>query len=915
MESPDFEPDPFSSDSLWRLSRFSIEALQPLEALPWSTDLPDIAKSTFQGSLDSFENIDSVWKLPSFSNDLESSTSTHDSSINSSIDSQSDTVFDPPQTQADVDDIWALETLKKEYDQPSPLKSWENFRDPSSREPVSAYFSESGAKGLDAALAHRESLHGAGIAGRLVKPNIFIRSLVCLGLGWNSPFFRYNPQTLKFERCIDHVRVSGVSLSAVDGVVQDVLQCGTHMQRARAFARHPTANSKPLSSLFTLRGTVNIIMYNLERQILCHSNGIASILQVNTLFQRCGELMSALVDIVDAAEKATSDAHVISAEIVIRVTGPWLAFVESWIGLRADETIANQLAASGSTFIQLEQQDDPTRFKAGSSRVEYNYCADNMPTFIPVDQAQTIFETGKSLRLLKSGHPNHPIARPDALTRAGHLHLQCVSQWMDIEEIQQKAWDYGSKIRAEVLEYQRSKSSSLQSGDSGLPLQDVCPPTKEITKTTFELFDIDDDAHLTGSFMDEQPLSSDGVNQLLQRARSWDLGSVDANRFGPEITSGLYLSLAPVIWSQAQLIDFALLHDLFKENNVRQHLNLQWRFQLLGDGSFASRLSYSLFDPEMESGERKTGVVRSGVHTGLRLGSRDSWPPASSELRLVLIGLLGDCYFGDADPESSEQTPNQRDNELPGDPNAIEALDFLRLQYKPPEALEALITVRSLKKYDRLFKHLLRLIRMVSAVKGLVRDSTSRESQSGDTRNIFQKFRIDAQHFVLAISEYCFQIGIGSSWNRFQDTLGKIERCLDRGDMDGTIEVAHSVPRLRDYHEDVLDQMLFAFFLSKRHAPAAKLLDSIFSTILAFVPLSKLDGTSGIRHENEGTVSHLYATFRKQVSALVGYLRGLDSGNGSSKSMGKSSALFGSQTEPTSVFEHLRMRLEVKDYY
>lgn len=42
MDSADHEPDPFSSESLWRLSRFSIEALQPLEDLPWNADLPSM---------------------------------------------------------------------------------------------------------------------------------------------------------------------------------------------------------------------------------------------------------------------------------------------------------------------------------------------------------------------------------------------------------------------------------------------------------------------------------------------------------------------------------------------------------------------------------------------------------------------------------------------------------------------------------------------------------------------------------------------------------------------------------------------------------------------------------------------------------------------------------------------------------
>lgn len=203
---------------------------------------------------------------------------------------------------------------------------------------------------------------------------------------------------------------------------------------------------------------------------------------------------------------------------------------------------------------------------------------------------------------------------------------------------------------------------------------------------------------------------------------------------------------------------------------------------------------------------------------------------------------------------------------------------------------------------------------MVSAVKGLIRDSTARVSLAGDTHNVYQKFRVDAQHFVLAVSDYCFHIGIGSIWQRFQNTLTKIEHCLNRGDIDGTIEAAHSVPRLRDYHEDMLDQMLFALFLSKRHAQAAKLLESIFGTILGFSLLSRADGI-GMRNESEGAVLHLYQSFRKQTSAFVNYLRSLESGKATSKSMAKSGEFFSSRTDPTSVFEHLRVRLDVKNYY
>lgn len=900
----------------------------------------------------STDKTDSIWQLNLFTNDLETPGSSADSIIDPSTDTQSDVPSDLIQGSKDEDDLWKLDLLQDEPGHIAPLRSWDKYENRSFQEPVSAYFSESGARGFDSALSSAAKTNGHGTAARLVRDDVFIRSLLRLGLGWSSPLFGYHRKAMKFERRMEDVRVSGVSLSVLDTVIEAVMQCGTHMQRVRDFARNSSSRSQGISALFTLRGTISVIIYNLEQQVVSQSRQIVSLLQVTTLFRRCGDLIGALAEMVDAAEKAASDAQLISIimqkaaffaqkfgwmdnlvqEIVVRVTRPWFGFVEGWLGLRPEDSALRELVASGNTFVQVERLEDPNKFSSGPARVEYNYHRDHMPSFVPPDQAQLIFESGRSLRYLKKAHPHHPLARHDVLDRIGHIRLYCATTWAGIEGIQRRAHEFESRLRAEILRYHRG--SSMDAIDPKALSHEAAQSDEEnIVEKAFELFDIDDERHFSETGMDEKVFSADPVNAMLQKAREpVSQPSASGDRFGPELTSGLYLSLAPVISSQAHLIDFSCLHHLFKEHKLRHHLDLQRRFQLLGDGSFVTRLSHSLFDPDMDSGERKSGTVRGGAHTGLRLGNRDTWPPASSELRLVLIGILGDCYFSDTDPETSDHAQTQRDDEMPGglsfsireltdeeierckDPNAIEALDFLRLQYKPPEALEALITTRSLKKYDRLFKHLLRLLRMVSTVKAIIRDSTTRGSLSGDPRNIFQRFRIDAQHFALAISDYCFHVGIESIWSKFQDTLSKIEHCLDRGDFEGTIEVAHSVPRLRDFHEDILDQMLFAFFLSKRHSQAAKLLDSIFGTILAFSPLSRAEGLSGLRHENEGTVHHLYSTFRKQVAALVGYLRGLDFEK-ASKSMGKSRGFYSMQAEPTSVFEHLRVRLEVKDYY
>ena len=881
-----------------------------------------------------------------------------DPSHDSTTDTASEGPFDEgglgtfAHTTDELEDLWSLDQLNDGPDHRPPLKSWEYYDDRSFREPVSAYFSGSGAKGFDAALAHRGQKGEPKNCGRIVRNGVFFRSLIRLGLGWDSIFFRYNDQKKMFEKILNDVRVSGVSLPATNNLIEEILQCGKNMQRIRSFALSTPPKSDGLAALHTVSGAAATIIYTLEKHLLRYSDDAESLLQIKTLFQQPGELVGALADIIEIVEGATSDAEIISIvfgraayfsqrfawmekllyEVAVCVAGPWLRFVESWIGLRSDTQDLIDQMGSGRSFAVLERSEDNGKLKLDPPRIDYSYRPDQVPSFIPSDQAKRIFESGRSLRLLKRSHPQHPIAHRLVLRQADSPKLHCAVTWSDIERIQGRAHEYEAKLRAEILKY---NSGMVPGQDTQIePTQGYFGQGNKELANTFELFDLDDENRVTGLLATPGGMEQRKLGRILEESEDSNRDrDASASNFGPELASTLYLSLAPVITSQALLIDFSCLHLLFKEHRIRYHLTLQWRFQLLGEGYFTTRLSHSLFDPEMRSGERKSGAVRSGVHTGLRLGSRDTWPPASSELRLVLIGLLNECYSVSDDLRDSDNIEANKEKELPGglsfairelteeeivkckDPNAIEALDFLRLQYKPPAVLETIITQRSLNKYDRLFKHLLRLLRMVSVANSLIRDSTARNSLSGDTRNVFQKFRIDSQHFILAVCDYSFHVAVGSTWQRLQETLSRIEYCLDRGDIDGTIEAAHSVPRLRDYHEDILDQMLFALLLSKRHAQVAKLLENIFRTILAFAPLSRVDGTSGIRHESETIVEQLYRSFRKQASTFVGYLRSLDGGKGASKSLGRSSASFSSRAESTSVFDHLLIRLDVKEYY
>ena len=876
----------------------------------------------------------------------------HDFNTDSSDESQAEAgVPVIEDTPSELADIWSLDSPNDGASQKGQLRSWGKVNDRSFLEPVSAYFSESGAKGFDAALAHQAARNKTSSAGRLVRNDCFVHALLRLGLGWDSIFFWYNEQTGTFKMVLRDVRVSGVSVPAVNMLTEEMLQCGTDMQRIRAFVSNHPVRADNIPALSTLSGVIAVVAYTLEKRLVERSEHAISLLQIKALFERPVQIVYVLVSLVESVQKAATDAEIISTvfervayfchrftwmekllhEISIRVAEPWLRLVEGWVGLRSESPASIDQVTSGRAFAALELREENSRMKSGSREQEYTYRPEQVPSFIPPDQARLIFDCGRNLRILKQAHPQHPLANGSILQVVDPPSLVCSVTWADIEGIQGRAQEYEVRLRAEVLKYTSSEGAreefQVESAPDDLEEQEK----HKIYTQTFELFDPEDKEAGTGLLGGPSSMEKDKLSQLLGTSEYG--AEQSAMSFGPELSCTPYLSLAPVISSQALLIDFSFLHLMFKEQKLAEHLRLQWRFQLLGDGNFTSRLTHLLLDPELKSGEQQSGAVRSDVHTGLRLGNRDTWPPASSELRLVLVGLLTECYFTSNAPGSSANVRPNEQRELPGDmsfsirelgeeemtrckdPNSIEALDFMRLQYRPPAILEAIITQQSLTKYDRLFRHLLRLIRMVSVANGLIQDSTSRSSLSGDTRNVFQRFRVDAQRFVLAVSDYCFQVGATSTWQRFQDNLSKVERCLNQGDIDGTMEAAHSVNKLRGYHEDVLDQILFALFLSKKHSQAGKLLEDIFQTILTFAPLSRMDGTSGVRHESERSVLKLYAVFRKQSSAFVSYLRSLDGERASSKSLGRISNTFASELESTAVFDHLLSRLDIREYF
>ncbi|KKY34145.1 putative spc97 spc98 family protein [Diaporthe ampelina] len=359
-----------------------------------------------------------------------------------------------------------------------------------------------------------------------------------------------------------------------------------------------------------------------------------------------------------------------------------------------------------------------------------------------------------------------------------------------------------------------------------------------------------------------------------------------AAKFSPHWSLLPLLSFGPMVYAQARLINRECLRLLFSEHGLRKHLTLQRAFQLFGNGMFSSRLANALFNPDMDTTERRSGVSRSGVTMGLRLSSRENWPPASSELRLALMGVLTESYQQESDGDKhglpgdlsfSIRDLSTEEMEKCMDQGSLEALDFLRMSYKPPQTLAPVITPASLVKYDQIFKLMLRVLRMLFVVDQLFRDIVLKTSHWANLDDVCVRFRVEAHHFVTKIARYFFDIGIDQTWRHFQAWLDKIEKGLQDNGFDKSSAIV-SPKRLGDEHERTLDDMAQALLLRKRQQPVLKLLEEIFTQILRFAKQSRLRAPSD---DDSGEIKKIYKTFREKVEIFITVCRGMGEKAGS----------------------------------
>jgi hypothetical protein len=791
------------------------------------------------------------------------------------------------------------------------------------------YISEKGSEAYDATLAHDGTAKSS--AGRIVKGHVLLKSLWNLGLGRSSILFHFNPKLKTFEPAVFDARASGLSLRAAQSFIAHFVHIGNTFLFLRSFAERTFASAASIPAKVALATSVTSILSSLEDTLGKQSVSISSLLQLQHEFAKPRDILIHVARMVEAVKYAKTneqlssilhhrlleleegDEHLrqLSSQVLCQVARPSLELLGEWMGIRKEQETAP--VWQRDAFVAI---DDPS---AEPSSLEYTYRSEMMPRFVSPEDGNTIFETGNSLRFLKTQHPEHPLARLDGLA-VQPPDFEWGFRWQDIETLAEKAKAYEERLRRTLLDYSRGVTDAtptLNTHPTSVPEGPLGAPDLE--------------GYFEDSIrcMDAAPKwSSQALPDELQLLMETVLDtkahdSNDAlNTFSPPLSLASTLSFRPLITAQAKLVNAATVRLFFRSHQLRLHLSLQRQYHLLGDGVFSSLLATALFDPDRESAERHKGRMRSGVQMGLQLGSRKSWPPASSELRLALRGVLSESYYSSALYHSSQgarhvSLPNTlingRDNdELPGqlnfairnlseseqqkvmDPDALHALDFLRLQYVAPSPLNLVITNSALEKYDIIFKFLLRLLRMLFVVSHLPRDYADTNSR---------QLRTEAHHFVATLANYVFQTGIAQHWNDFESFVATVETRLNEEDAAGElgVRVTEGIASLRDAHEQCLDSILFALLLRRRQRKIVALVEDIFDHILLFAKMQTSGTNSG-----EESVKSLYAKLKGKIRVFLSVCRGLTGKQGYGRGKG---------TAEENSMERLVVAMEMNGYF
>ncbi|KAH0277916.1 hypothetical protein KCU91_g2838, partial [Aureobasidium melanogenum] len=698
----------------------------------------------------------------------------------------------------ELDDLWKLDLTTPV--QHASLRTWEAFAHDGYTESPISYLSDAGPRAFDALQPDNTNV---------LRSAFTLKSLALLGLGRSSTLFQWKKDDKTFVPTIDNARLSGLSSTAYESLLHQLTAVGCAFVDLRQFVQSSYTNKHPLAARVALAATVQAVLEALDQNLSDRVPAATSFLQLLAYFDTPAVLLSEMRHLINATSGANTDTTFLSAchdtidcftnacsqfqdlhaEILKQVSQPWLQAICQKTGLTHHH-------------FDLPVQDD---------------IFENSAHISSEDNAQ-ITEVMTGIAMLKDAAPDHPLLSP-ASWGVGSPELELSQTSVDFERIVEKANKYQQDLLFAMSKYSKGdlkpRDADAQQQPYHLTSEQLPWSLDEGQQTYFEN---------VGTRFSEAPANTaDAVGirllvaKMLETESNKESSSLDLRHLERTTLNHLKLYLGV----QSRLLNGTLLRLLLRQFSLRDNLALNHSFHLLGNGLFVQRLTTALFTSDTNA-------------RGLRLDNRSKqWPPASSELRLGLMGVLSEAYGSNDIPGNLSfaiRELNDAEIEKCLDANSIHALDFLRLRYEASTPLNVIFDDNAMAKYDDCFRILLGMLRMLHFVT-LLR-STARQKPSSSA---LQAFAHEACSCVSGLASYFFDIGVAGPWKEFQRMLDKLEADLALEDEEGIFgqRVTFGISHLRDKHNDILDTIRSRLFLRSRHDKLRKCIEDIFGLVLS----------------------------------------------------------------------------------
>ncbi|EXJ63960.1 hypothetical protein A1O7_00295 [Cladophialophora yegresii CBS 114405] len=902
MSLPD-QPDPFSAsaikepepllsphDGIWDGFRFN----KSLESrLFWlnegeSESLPGLRSEVFQLDLHDIP-------LPELSDPASISTSDSENAYFQSLDG--DIPGDEGEDEEGTTDIWALPEIQNRR-RHNPLVSWDDFLDTRHQEPPSGYLSEAATGVLNVILkANNES------SPRPIKPDVLLNAAYELCLGRDSVLFSWDEKNRAFAPQWQNVAAHAYSPMLVQSCFEEFAVVGMAIKNLSHSLRELDQSYSQLSSSrVAILSASRSILHAVHRNLCDARPDIMSLLQlrgriakIQTLLDVLGQCHDALDQqhrqslavwsLLQKATTASLDYPSLNGILQLTVSctcRPFLAVLSAQIGLSTDQPTDARLS-----------EGEPWKLLLESS------------------VRSMIQEAQESLSFLRKHAPACCLLSTTAFRSSPLKALELGFHFQAICQLQSRAVAYEDAMRSLIVSEESSASTSTL--DTPISESFGLGDSAVVQKVSANPFRLESNIFNSSAHLLEE-IKDDGFQD--QVVSYLEGQAVGGSRLPIGFEESLNLSTTPLISAQHRLLSYSVLRLLFQEQNFLGHLDLQRSFHLLQNASFSSRLSTALFDSNQNSGESQR---RTSASTGLRLQARDSWPPAGSEVRLVLMSILSDSLSLANGPLDKTISFSIRDMPLEElekcrDVDSIHALDFLRLQYTAPnEILEAVIAPSILAKYDRIFQYLLRTMRMQALTQSMLKDEIEQTSDKTTGRSC-DKIIVEMHHFISTVADYSHNIAIEVYWRKFEAVLRDAKTHIVNQDYEQTLRAVQSLNHLRALHERTLDLILHAL-LKQRQARTRQILEEVYDVILRFSAerRKKFAPIAQINSSIDGTMKRLRNDFRTKVLQFMDALRSgkqaLDvTGKGEFEQLDDSS-------DDVDMFECLLLRLDMSGYW